>query len=243
MKRKRARDGAVRHDPHHHVHGFGRQGDEVPEIVMRGLRLGKVAVRLRLGGMDQVGKLDRVLDEEDRDVVADDVPVAFLGIELDRKAAHVARQVGRALAARHGGKAHKGRHALALALEQVGAGHIGQRLRSVQKSHARHSRGHAPRARECAHGRNGRSSRGSGNPPAAPGRARPGAGVFWSSATGMPCWVVSVATSPPAVWCSSPPVPRMSRHHPSLYHPGQMQRLWCRDETRVLAMWGSRLVV
>ena len=40
------------------------------------------------------GKLDRVLNEENRNVVADDVPVAFLRIELHGKAAHVARQIG-----------------------------------------------------------------------------------------------------------------------------------------------------
>ena len=74
-----------------------------------------------LGGVDQVGKLDGVLDEEDRDVVADDVPVALLGVELDREAAHIAREVGRALVAGDGREAHEGRRFLARALEQVGA--------------------------------------------------------------------------------------------------------------------------
>ena len=68
---ERARDRPVRHDPHDHVQALGRQRDEVPEIVVGGLRLGKAAIRLRLGGVDQVGELDRVLDEEHRDVVAD----------------------------------------------------------------------------------------------------------------------------------------------------------------------------
>ena len=125
---ERARDGAVRHHPHDHVHAFGRQADEVPEIVMRGLRLRKGAVRLFLDGMDHVRELDGVLDEEHRDVVADDVPVAFLGIELDGKAAHVARQVERTLAAGDGGEPHKGRRSFAGALEQIGAGVFRQRL-------------------------------------------------------------------------------------------------------------------
>ena len=38
---ERARDGAVRHHPHDHVHAFGRQADEIPEIVVRRLRLRK----------------------------------------------------------------------------------------------------------------------------------------------------------------------------------------------------------
>ena len=123
-----ARDGAVRHHPHDHVHAFGRQADEVPEIVVRRLRLRELAVGLRLHGVDDVGEADRVLDEEHRDVVADDVPVAFLGVELDREAAHVARQVDRALAAGDGGEAHEGRRLLAGALEEVRAGVARQRL-------------------------------------------------------------------------------------------------------------------
>ena len=125
---ERARDRAVRHDPHDHVHALGRQRDEVPEIVVRRLRLREAAVRLLLGGVDQVGELDRILDEEDRDVVADQVPVAFLGVELDREAAHVAREVRRALAAGDGREADEDLGLLALALEQVGAGDIGQQL-------------------------------------------------------------------------------------------------------------------
>jgi hypothetical protein len=57
--------------------------------------------------MNQVGELDRVLDEEDRDVVADQIPVALVGVELHRKAAHIAREVGGAPGARHRGEADK----------------------------------------------------------------------------------------------------------------------------------------
>ena len=78
--------------------------------------------------MNDVRKLDGVLDEEHRNVVADDVPVAFLGVELDREAAHVAREIERALAAGDGGEPHEGRRPLAGALKQVGAGIFRQRL-------------------------------------------------------------------------------------------------------------------
>ena len=47
-------------------------------------------------GVDDVGELDAVLDEEDRDVVADQVEVALVGVELHREAAGVAHRVGRA---------------------------------------------------------------------------------------------------------------------------------------------------
>ena len=95
---------------------------------MRRLRLREAAVGLLLDGVDEVGKLDGVLNEEDRNVVADDVPVAFLGIELHGKAAHIASEVGRALAAGDRREAHEGGRLLARALEDVGAGYVRQRL-------------------------------------------------------------------------------------------------------------------
>ena len=33
-KAEGARDGPVRHDPHDHVHAFGGEADEVPEVVV-----------------------------------------------------------------------------------------------------------------------------------------------------------------------------------------------------------------
>ena len=194
---ERARDRPVGHDPHDHVHALGRQRDEVPEIVVRGLRLRKAAVGLRLGRVDDVGELDRVLDEEHRDVVADQVPVAFLGVELDREAAHVAGQVRRALAAGHGREAHERLGLLALALEQVGAGDVGQRLVGLEVA----VRAIAARMDDALRDalmvemedllaemevleQGG---------PRAPSRS-----VFWSSATGTPCAVVSTGVSLPA---------------------------------------------
>ena len=55
----------------------------------------------------EVGELDRVLDEEHRDVVADEVPVALLRVELHREAAHVTGEVGRALVAGDGREPHE----------------------------------------------------------------------------------------------------------------------------------------
>ena len=78
----------------------GVEGGEVPKCVVRRLGLGDLTVGLGFCGMDQVGKLDPVLNEEDGDVVADEIPVALLGVEADGKAADVAGGVGRASRAR-----------------------------------------------------------------------------------------------------------------------------------------------
>ena len=50
-------------------------------------------MRLRFGRMDEIGKLDSVLNKENRHVVSDDVPVSFVGVELDGKASNVANSV------------------------------------------------------------------------------------------------------------------------------------------------------
>ena len=61
----------------------------------------------------EVGELDGVLDEEHRDVVADQVEVALVGVELDGEAAHVAGHVGRAARAGHRREAHEDRVSVA----------------------------------------------------------------------------------------------------------------------------------
>ena len=81
-----------------------------------------------LDGVDQVRELDRVLDEEDRDVVADEIPVALLRVELHGEAAHVAGEIERALVAGDGREADEDLGVLAGSLEQVGAGDVGQGL-------------------------------------------------------------------------------------------------------------------
>ena len=119
---KRARDGAVGHHPHDHVHAFGGEADEIPEIIVSRLGLRKGAVRLFLHRVDQVRKLDRVLNEENRYVVADDVPVALLRVELHGEAPDVAGEIDRSLASGDGRKSDEGRRLFAGALEQVGPG-------------------------------------------------------------------------------------------------------------------------
>ena len=59
-----------------------------------------------------VVSIAHILDEEYRDVVADQIPVAFLGIELDREAAHIARGIHRTRAAGHRREAREYRRLL-----------------------------------------------------------------------------------------------------------------------------------
>ncbi len=49
-----------------HVGRFGHQPDEIPEGVVRRGGLGIALVGLHLDRMDEVGKFDRILNEEHR---------------------------------------------------------------------------------------------------------------------------------------------------------------------------------
>lgn len=56
-------------------------------------------MRLGLDRVNKVGELDGILDEEHWDVVADDIPVALLGVELHGETADVPNGVGTAAGA------------------------------------------------------------------------------------------------------------------------------------------------
>lgn len=87
---------------------------------------GNLIVRLGFHRVDEVGELDRVLDEEHRHVVADQVEVAFVGVELHREAAHVAHRIGGAARPLHGGEAHEHRGALAGLGEEARLGQVAE---------------------------------------------------------------------------------------------------------------------
>ena len=56
----------------------------------------------RLGSMDKVRKLDRILNEENGDIIPNYIPIPFICIELDGKAADVADGIGRSSRSRDG---------------------------------------------------------------------------------------------------------------------------------------------
>ena len=100
-----ARRAAVGHQDHHLVRALGRERPEVPLHVVGA----HARVRQALLGVDEVLELRGVADEEDRRVVADQVVVALLGIELQREPARVAHRVGEALLAGDGREAREHR--------------------------------------------------------------------------------------------------------------------------------------
>src|SRR5665647_3079775 len=91
--------------------------------------------------MDEVGEFNGILDEENRDVVADQVPVAFLRVKLDGKSAYVTSGVYRTRAAGDGRYASKHGGLLTYLGEDPGGGVLFQRGGQLEESmRARRSR-------------------------------------------------------------------------------------------------------
>ena len=120
---------AVAHEDEHLVQAFRVERPEVPHHG-RALAVGP---RVALLGVDKIAKLFGILDEKHRGVVADQVPVAVLGVELHCKAARIAFGVGAAFFAADGGEAHEDPRLLADLAEQLGSG-VG---RDVVRDHKR----------------------------------------------------------------------------------------------------------
>ncbi len=115
------RDAPVAEEPGEHVGGFGGMGEEVPHVV----RLLVVGERVGLLRVDEVGELERVTDEEDGGVVAGQVVVAVLGVELQGEAPGVPDGIGRSASPGHRGEAQEGLGLLAHLGEESGPGPLG----------------------------------------------------------------------------------------------------------------------
>ncbi len=95
-----ARRAAVREQDGHLVQGLRRQREEIPHR----RRVLEIGLRVALLRVDEVREFQRVAQEEHRRVVADDVVIAFLGVELHGEATRIAFGIGRSLLAADGGK-------------------------------------------------------------------------------------------------------------------------------------------
>ena len=97
-------------------------------------RLRHRVVWLGFQGMDKVGKLHRILDEEDRNVVADDVEVAFVGVELGGEPSHVTGRVDGSTLASNSREANKNWRLLARLAQEGSPRERRQRLVALEKA-------------------------------------------------------------------------------------------------------------
>ena len=82
---------------------------EIPKIIMGSLSLWDFCIGLRLGSMNDIREFECILDKENGYIVADNVPVTLVSVELDCKSTHVTDSVCTTTAAEDSGEADKGR--------------------------------------------------------------------------------------------------------------------------------------
>ena len=83
---------------------------------------------LGLDRVHQIGKLYCILNEEDRYVVANNIPVPFRGVKLDGKSPNITHCVGRSAFTGHSRESHEYRRAGAHRLKRRGFGEVRQRI-------------------------------------------------------------------------------------------------------------------
>src|ERR1700728_1525117 len=88
---KRLWNATVGHDDGDLVECLWKQRPEVPVI----LRTAKAGAGIALDGVIEVRESQRIAEEKNRSIVSDDVPISFLGIELQSRPADIAFGIGR----------------------------------------------------------------------------------------------------------------------------------------------------
>ena len=108
-------DAAVGEEHRDLVEALRGEGPEVPH----GGRVAEVGLWIAFLGVDEVGELVGIAHEEDGGVVANEVPVPLLGVELHCEATHVALCIGGAPLPRHRGEPEETRRLLADIGEEI----------------------------------------------------------------------------------------------------------------------------
>ena len=121
---KAARQGAVRHRPHNHVHTFWHERDEIPKGIVCTRSLRKALICFHFYGVNKIGKLNRILNEENRDIITYQIPIAFLSVKFSCKATNIARRVHRTRSTRNSGKPDENIAFCALLLKKVSASEL-----------------------------------------------------------------------------------------------------------------------
>lgn len=91
---------------HHDCDLMQRLWQQTPEIPIV-IGTTHACPRVSFDGVIEIRKTQRITEKEDRRIVADDVPVSFLGVELDRETADVPLGVSRTALSGNRGKTNK----------------------------------------------------------------------------------------------------------------------------------------
>lgn len=121
-------NAAIAVEKHHLVGGLGSEGDEVP------VHVGVLQVRLRIAllAVDEAREEEWIADEEDRRVVAHQIPDAVFGVELHGEASRISHGVGTAALTSDGRETHRNRRSLANLVEDLRGGEFGDVVRDFE---------------------------------------------------------------------------------------------------------------
>ena len=106
------------------MRGLLAKRDEVPEVVVCSLSLRQARLRVRLTGVDEVREFDTILNKEDGNVVADDIPVTFLRVKSAGETSDFSRRLSRAGATEDGRETHEHWHLSFEISEDLGVCHV-----------------------------------------------------------------------------------------------------------------------
>ena len=135
------RNAALAHDDRDLVQRLGQQRPEIPVHI----RVPHSCARVPLDRVVEVDEAQGIAEEEHRGVVAHHVPVALIGIELERVAADVTLRVGRAALAGHRREPREHRRLLADLREDLGLGVAGDVMGDGERAVGARALGvHAP---------------------------------------------------------------------------------------------------
>ncbi|MPM66119.1 hypothetical protein SDC9_113026 [bioreactor metagenome] len=99
----RTGDTSVAHCDGNLMQCFGKTAPEIPVVV----RAAQVSVRITFYSMVQIGKFQRVAEKEDRSVISDQIPIAFLGVKFHSESTDIPLGIGCSALTGNGGKSHK----------------------------------------------------------------------------------------------------------------------------------------
>eukprot|EP00126_Sphaerothecum_destruens_P012817 Sdes_comp21944_c0_seq1m20487 len=121
-------DPAIRVENRDLVHGFGDQAEKVPHHV----GVAQVGLRVALLRVDKVREFYGVSDEEYRRVVAHQIPIPLLRVELHGESTWIPLRIRTAFFAPHRGKPHKNRRLAPNLLQKIRLANVRNTLRHLK---------------------------------------------------------------------------------------------------------------
>lgn len=131
---ERTRDGPVTHRPHEHMRSFRMKILKIPEVIMSALGLRHLRVRLRLASVNNIWEFYGILNEENRNIISDKIPVSLLSVEFGCEPAHITNSIGASTASKDGREPDKDWSGTGCICEHWSVGDVCEALIKLERS-------------------------------------------------------------------------------------------------------------